>query len=64
MTNEELRALCWKTLERSHELEAKHRAGLRLTRQDCLEMRQCNKRLRAVAMELWVLQDKPGGRRV
>ena len=61
MTNEELKRLFETSSQRIDELAQKYYAGLGLSRQDCLEMRQCNKRLRAVAMELWIQQGKPEG---
>ncbi len=59
MTNAELEQL-WKTSNaRIRELEAKYRAGLQITRQDCIELRTCNKRLRTVAYESWLQAGRP-----
>lgn len=61
MTNDELQALFEKSLRRSREIEAQHRAGVPLTRRDCLELRECNARLHVVGHEMWVRQSKPPG---
>jgi hypothetical protein len=61
MTNNELQRLFEGTSARICELKQKYKSGERMTRRDCLDIRECNKRLRLVAMELWIAQGKPDG---
>lgn len=61
MEIEQLRSLFETTMKRTHELRLKYERGFGVSRQDCLELRRCNKRLRTVAFELWVMNGKPEG---
>lgn len=59
MTNNELRDLFTRSNERISELARKRELGMRLSRRDCIELQTCNRRLRAVAHELWVRAGRP-----
>ncbi len=59
MTDEELQKLYEKSIKRSHELQAQYEMGFSMSRRDCIELRSCTDRLRAVALELWIRAGKP-----
>jgi hypothetical protein len=61
MQIEELRQLFERSWKRSQEIEAKYRAGLRMTRRDADELRHCTQRIGLVARELWIMQGRPDG---
>ncbi len=61
MTGSELRDLFEASNCRFLELMQKHEAGFGLTRNECLELRTCNERLRVIAIELWLRLGQPAG---